>query len=79
MTEDREEIWSLLAKYVCGEATSSECIMVELLLKENEELRNFYHQMEMAYALNETNGNKEAVKAFARLDKRIKKSQSSGK
>jgi hypothetical protein len=79
MTEVREEIWSLLAKYLCGEATSSECMVVELLLKENEELRNFYHQLEIAYALNETTGNKDALKAFARLDKRIKKSESSGK
>jgi hypothetical protein len=76
MTEVREEIWSLLAKYLCGEATSSECIVVELLLKENEEMRNFYHQMEMAYALHDTSGNKDAVKAFARLDKQIKKSES---
>lgn len=76
MTEVREEIWSLLAKYLCGEATSSECIVVELLLKENEEIRNFYHQMEMAYVLHDTSGNKDAVKAFARLDKRIKKSES---
>ena len=75
MTEVREEIWSLLAKYLCGEATSSECIVVELLLKENEGLRNFYHQMEMTYALNETNGKKEEVKAFVRLDRRIKKSE----
>jgi hypothetical protein len=76
MTGDREEIWSLLAKYLCGEATSPECMMVELLLKENEELRNFYHQMEMAYVVEETNGNKDALKAFALLDKRIKKSES---
>jgi hypothetical protein len=76
MTEVREEIWSLLAKYLCGEATSSECVVVELLLKENEVLRSFYHQMEMAYTLNETSGNKDAIKAFARLDKRIKKSES---
>ena len=79
MTEDREEMWSLLAKYLSGEATASECIMVEFLLKENEELRDFYHQMELAYVLNEPNGNKEAIKAFTRLDKRIKKSDSSGK
>jgi hypothetical protein len=51
-------------------------MMVELLLKENEELRNFYHQMEMAYVVEETNGNKDALKAFALLDKRIKKSES---
>lgn len=76
MTEVREEIWSLLAKYLCGEATSSECIVVEHILKENEEMRNFYHQMEMAYVVNDTSGNKDAVKAFARLDKRIKKSES---
>lgn len=75
MTEVREEIWSLLAKYLCGEATSSECVIVELLLQENAELRNFYHQMEMAYALNEDSRHKDSVKAFARLDKRIKKSE----
>ena len=75
----QEEIWSLLAKYLCGEATSSECMVVELLLKENDELRNFYHQMEMAYLLIEPNGNKDAIKAFSRLDKRIKKSIASEK
>ncbi len=79
MTEIREEIGSLLAKYLCGEATSSECTVVELLLKENEEVKNFYHQMEMAFVLHNTMGNKDAVKAFARLDQRIKKSESSGK
>jgi hemerythrin-like domain-containing protein len=77
MTEVREEIWSLLAKYLCGEATTSECVIVELLLRENAELRTFYHQMEMAYAMTEDSQQKDSTKAFARLDQRIKKSESS--
>ena len=73
MAEVRDEIWALLAKYLCGEASSSECRLVELLLNENAELRNFYQLMETDSMLNESDGNKNAIKAFARLDRRIKK------
>ena len=76
MAKVQDEIWGLMAKYLCGEASPSEHLLVELLLKENMELRNFYQQLEMAYLLNENHGNKGASKAFAKLDERIKKSNS---
>jgi len=79
MAEVRDEIWILLARYLCGEATPSECLIVEILLHENEEVRNFYQQMELDFLLNENQGNKDAVNAFARLDERIKKSKNTGK
>jgi hypothetical protein len=70
------EIWVLLAKYLCGEVTPQESILVELLLRENEDLRHYYQQVEMAYLLNENPGNKDALRAFTQLDKRIRKSES---
>jgi len=79
MAEVRDEIWILLARYLCGEATPSECLIVEIVLHENEELRNFYQQMELDFLLNENQENKDAVNAFARLDERIKKSKNTGK
>ncbi len=75
----REEMWSILAKYLCGEATTSESLIVELLLKENEELRKFYQTMELAYLLNESKANSDTIIAFAKLDERIKKSRTSGR
>jgi len=74
MSEVQDDIWGLLAKYLCGEASSTERLLVEILLKENEDLRNFYQQLEMAYLLNENKGNKDALYAFSKLDERIKKS-----
>jgi hypothetical protein len=79
MAEVRDEIWVLLARYLCGEASPSECLIVELLLNENEELRTLYYQLELDYLMNEKNGHKDTFQAFARLDERIKKSSPSGK
>jgi hypothetical protein len=73
MAEVQDEIWVLLGKYLCGEATSSESRLIELLLKENLDLMDFYQQLEAVY-LNERAGNETAAKAFARLDQRIKNS-----
>jgi len=75
MAEIQEEIWILLGKYLCGEVTPAEQQLVEILLKENMDLMNFYQQLETVYLSNGA-GNKEAMKAFARLDERIKKSNS---
>jgi len=76
MAEVQNEIWTLLGKYLCGEVTQAERTLVEILLSENTDLRNFYQQLEAVY-LNE-GGNKqaEAENAFAQLDKRIRKSNS---
>ena len=74
MAEVQDEIWALLSKYLCGEVTQAERRLVEILLEENPDLRNFYQQLEIVY-LND-GGNKQAESAFARLDKRIKKSNS---
>ena len=74
MAEVQDEIWALLSKYLCGEVTQTERRLVEILLEENPDLRNFYQQLEIVY-LND-GGNKQAESAFARLDKRIKKSDS---
>jgi hypothetical protein len=79
MTEVRDEIWVLLARYLCGEATPSECLIVDILLSENEELKTFYQQMEMDYLINEKPENKDVINAFVKLDKRIKNSNQSGK
>ena len=79
MQEVRDEIWILLARYLCNEATPSECLIVELLLNENQKLKTLYSQLELDYLLKEQPGNKDAVKAFATLDEKIKKSNHKGK
>jgi hypothetical protein len=74
MEEVRDEIWALLAKYLCGEATSSECHIVEILLNENAAIRTFYQQIEQDFIINEKVDKNNPIMAFSKLDERIKKS-----
>ncbi len=74
MEEVRDEIWALLAKYLCGEATSSECLFIETVLNENAAVRTFYQQIEQDFIINEKVDKNDPIKVFSKLDERIKKS-----
>ena len=78
MDEVRDEIWALLARYLSGEVTTSECLIVETLLSENVELKKFYDQMRTDYLMQEPTVHEVASQVFAKLDARIKKSNRSG-
>lgn len=72
MAEIKDEIWVLLARYLCGEATPDECLLMEMVLHENDELKRFYQQLKADFLFNQQKESKEAFFAFANLDKRIK-------
>ena len=72
MVEVRDEIWSLMAKYLLNEASPQECMVVELLLAENEALRNYFTRLNTFLLMDNKHNMGDPVRAFAKLDQRIK-------
>jgi len=75
MAEVEDEIWALLAKYLSGEVTPAERVMVELLLSEHTSLNDFYQKIQTSYSNEAVKDHKNAIIAFEKLDKRIRRSE----
>lgn len=65
------DIWSLMAKYLLNEASPQECLLMEVLLRDNLELRTCYDQFTRYFGRDPGLEWSDSVNAFMKLNNRI--------
>ncbi len=67
------EMYSLMAKCIADEASANERLVMDSLLKENEELIVLFNKLKHYYQLKEKPETKDPALAFGKLNTRIQK------
>jgi hypothetical protein len=70
--EAESEVWILLAKYLCDEASAEECIQAEVLLNQDNNLRLYFQKIQTVFLMKEYAQQGEPKESFSRLNDRIK-------
>ena len=69
----RNEMYSLIAKCIANEATANECLVMDAILKENEELIVIFNELKQYYRLKEKSEVRDPKSAFERVNSRLQK------
>jgi hypothetical protein len=72
MIREPDSEWSLLAKYLVNEVTEEEKLIVETLLKGNEDLRNDFRKLMAVYYFHDNSEPVDSAILFENLNSRIK-------
>jgi hypothetical protein len=67
------EMYSLMAKCIANEASVNELVVMDSLLKENEELIVIFNELKQYFQLKEKPETKDPTSAFEKLNNRIQK------
>lgn len=73
MKEVSNEVYSLMAKCIAGEASVNELFVMDSLLKENEELTVIFNELQHYYQMKEKPETRGPASAFEKLNTRIQK------